>query len=108
MGPLETTFLGVVLVAFAGAVWKIVLWGRDNVATPVINSHLSLVNALTEATPKQTVAMESHAASLQILANASGEYLTLQGDTSKLLAEIKREAERQTAILSKLACLKSS
>lgn len=102
---LNNGVLLVVLVGFAGGVWKVLVWGRDHVATPIVQAHLGLINELRHALPKHTDsleraanALEEQTTTLHEIKDTSGEHLALQKREMDYLEEIKTAAKEQAAL----------
>jgi hypothetical protein len=105
--------LAVILLGFGWGVWQVVRWTRDNVATPIIASHLELLQVLRNAIPEQTEAVTSSKAqidkqtlsltgiemNIKDIAATSFEHLGLQRTEMVHLEEIKAFGKEQVELL---------
>ncbi len=73
------------LVALLVGFWVMLKWFGKNVATPLVQSHLSLIDVLKETTKKNTETSEKLAESDRVKAKALEQLAIRQEETGKLV-----------------------
>lgn len=90
-----------VLLVFLLASWKILVWLKDKVAGPIVDSHISLITVLQRSIPVQAEQLKAVADKVAATSlDTHNQLELLQEATAKQTSVIRDSLEKQTLILN--------